>query len=167
MAYIVTTPGLAQPAVMRSSCPVNRHVVVVARTRGLSASLPHLAHILLALPQDRLEVLVLDDDPAGDPGNGADAVVRELGGQVRVLDRPAAGAAPNNDGLAEALTDDPDIVVQLTADGSHLPAEIEALVTTLVTSGGPVAVGSSLDFRAWDAHALRSMRPELIREVVR
>jgi|SRR5579875_3131188 len=161
MNYIVTTPDLAQPALMRSSCPVTRHVVVVARTHGASRSLPQLAHILLALPHDRLQVLVVDDDPAA----GADAVAREFGGQVRVLDRPAAGEDASNYGLTEALAADPDVVVQLAADGAHLPGEIETLVTTLLTSGGPV-VGTSPDFRAWDAQALRSMRPEQIRELV-
>lgn len=149
---------------MTPSCPPSRHVVVVARTHGIASSVPLLAHILLALPNARLQVLVVDDDP----GDGADGVVSEFGGQVRVLDRPSAGgvAGRYGVGLVEALALDPDVVVQMAADGSHLPADIELLVTSLVTSGAPV-VGSSPDFRAWDAHLLRSVRPAQLRGLAR
>ncbi|GGB31335.1 hypothetical protein GCM10011492_22460 [Flexivirga endophytica] len=176
--------------------------MVVVPTYNERESLPWLLADLLALPTDRLEVLVVDDNSPDGTGELAEEFSRASGGRVRVLHRAGkeglgrAYAA----GMTEALAAGAAVVVQMDADGSHPVEAIERMLTALRASSAAVAVGSryvaggSVDadwpwhrrvlssganayvrgvlglsvqdatagFKAWDAHALRSLEPDTV-----
>lgn len=129
---------------MESPCLQNQYVIVVVPTYNESESLPGLVRELLALPTDRLEVLVVDDNSPDGTGELAEDLARSTQGRVRVLHRPGkeglgrAYAA----GMAHALACGADVVVQMDADGSHPVTAIEPMVAALGEHAAAVAVGS-------------------------
>lgn len=117
-------------------------VVVVLPTYNERENIERVGRAILARPsQPRL--LVVDD---GSPDGTADIVTdlgREFPGRVTLLARSGksglgrAYAAGFENALAEG---DADVIVQMDADGSHDPADIDRLVAAL--DGADVALGS-------------------------
>lgn len=129
---------------MSSSCFANLRVIVVVPTYNERESLPRLVTKLLALPTDRLSVLVVDDNSPDGTGALAEELSRNTAGRVQVLHRPEkeglgrAYAA----GMAQALAAGAEVVVQMDADGSHPVSAIPRMATALAMNSAAVAVGS-------------------------
>ncbi|HWC24604.1 MAG TPA: polyprenol monophosphomannose synthase [Flexivirga sp.] len=129
---------------MPLSCLANHRVIVVVPTYNERDSLPQLVTNLLALPTDRLSVLVVDDNSPDGTGALADELSHSTAGRVQVLHRQGkeglgrAYAA----GMAEALAAGAEVVVQMDADGSHPVSAIDPMVTALAMNSAAVAVGS-------------------------
>ncbi|BBY28219.1 polyprenol monophosphomannose synthase [Mycolicibacterium sediminis] len=89
-----------------------------------------------------VHVLVVDDDSPDGTGAAADRIALRLS-QVHVLHRSAKeglGAAYLA-GFAWALDQGFDVVVEMDADGSHAPEQLEGLLTA-ISRGAHVAIGS-------------------------
>jgi dolichol-phosphate mannosyltransferase len=113
--------------------------VVVIPTYNEAESICPIVQAVLDLPS-LARVLVVDD---GSPDGTATLVEREFPpSRVEVLRRTSkdglgrAYAA----GFARALHDGADVVVQMDADGSHAPADVERLVAAVADAD--VAIGS-------------------------
>lgn len=122
----------------------SRQVAVIVPTYNERENLTRLIHGLLALPTERLGVLVVDDDSPDGTGEIADGLARLSEGRVHVLHRDGkeglgrAYAA----GMAWALSTCAEVIVQMDADGSHPIAAIEPMVAALSSNRAAVAVGS-------------------------
>jgi glycosyltransferase involved in cell wall biosynthesis len=107
-------------------------VSIVIPTRNEAENLPWVMH---RLPAGTHEVIVVD----GDSTDGTPEVARRLRPSVRVISQPLPGkGAAIAAGLLAATGD---VVVMLDADGSMDPAEIPALVGSLM-AGFDVVKGS-------------------------
>lgn len=103
-------------------------VIVIIPTYDEVENLPLIVEEVLA-QDDRIEILVVDDNSPDGTGKVADQL-REKTGRVHVLHRPekvGLGAAYRA-GLTEALRLDADIVIQMDADFSHPPATIKQML---------------------------------------
>jgi dolichol-phosphate mannosyltransferase len=103
-------------------------VIVIIPTYDEVENLPLI--VAEVLEQDeRIEVLVVDDNSPDGTGKVADDL-REQTGRVHVLHRPgkAGLGAAYRAGLTEALRLDADIVIQMDADFSHPPATIKEML---------------------------------------
>ncbi|MFC6704895.1 polyprenol monophosphomannose synthase [Flexivirga alba] len=122
----------------------NIQVVVIVPTYNERDNLRRLLCGLLALPSERLGVLVVDDNSPDGTGDLADEFAQATEGRVQVLHRPGkeglgrAYAA----GMAWALSTCAEVVVQMDADGSHPIEAIQPMVTALTANHAAVAVGS-------------------------
>ncbi len=117
-------------------------VVVVLPTYNERENIERVARAILDRPVG-VRLLVVDD---GSPDGTADIVselVRELPGRVTLLSRSAksglgrAYAAGFEEAVADPSTE---IVVQMDADGSHDPADVDRLVAAL--NDADLALGS-------------------------
>ena len=102
--------------------------IVVIPTYNEAENLPRLVPEVLA-QDDRIEVLVVDDDSPDGTGKRADRLA-EAEPRVHVLHRPAKqGLGPAyRDGIARALALGADLVVQMDADFSHPPAALPTML---------------------------------------
>ncbi len=100
--------------------------------------------VLERAPVDDHRVLVVDDGSPDGTGAIADRLAAELPGRVEVLHRPAPqGLGPAYlAGFAHALAGGADLVLEMDADFSHDPADVERLVRTVVDDGADLALGS-------------------------
>ena len=100
--------------------------------------------VLARSPVDDHRVLVVDDASPDGTGAIADRLAAELPGRVEVLHRGAPeGLGPAYlAGFARALAGGADLVLEMDADFSHDPADVERLVRTVVEGGADLALGS-------------------------
>ena len=100
--------------------------------------------VLARSPVDDHRVLVVDDASPDGTGAIADRLAAELPGRVEVLHRGAPeGLGPAYlAGFARALAAGADLVLEMDADFSHDPADVERLVRTVVDGGADLALGS-------------------------
>jgi dolichol-phosphate mannosyltransferase len=108
--------------------------------RIVTAVLPVLARS----PVDGHRVLVVDDSSPDGTGAIADRLAAEHPGRVEVLHRGAPqGLGPAYlAGFAHALAHGASLVLEMDADFSHDPADVERLITAVVRDGADVALGS-------------------------
>jgi dolichol-phosphate mannosyltransferase len=110
-----------------------RRVVVVIPTYNEAENLPLLVPEVLA-QDERLEVLVVDDNSPDGTGKLADELAAEEP-RVHVLHRSAKqglGAAYRA-GLARALELDADVVIQMDCDFSHPPSVLPEMLAEIET----------------------------------
>jgi dolichol-phosphate mannosyltransferase len=100
--------------------------------------------VLERAPVAEHRVLVVDDGSPDGTGAIADRLAAELPGRVEVLHRAAPqGLGPAYlAGFARALAAGADLVLEMDADFSHDPADVERLVRAVVEGGADVALGS-------------------------
>ncbi|HVV75565.1 MAG TPA: polyprenol monophosphomannose synthase [Mycobacteriales bacterium] len=131
-------------------------VVVVMPTYNERDNIEQMARSILERPC-RPRLLVVDDASPDGTGTIVSKLAAELPGRISLLERKGkdglgrAYAA----GFAMALADfDPDVVVQMDADGSHDPADIDRLVDAL--EHADLAIGSRYmsggDIVGWSKH---------------
>ncbi len=117
-------------------------VVVVVPTYQEADSLPEtLTRLRAAVPA--ADVLVVDD--ASPDGTGALADDRAAADPaISVLHRAGKNGlgAAYRDGFEWALARDYDVVVEMDADGSHLPEELPRLLTALQEHDADLVIGS-------------------------
>ena len=100
--------------------------------------------VLARSPVDDHRVLVVDDASPDGTGAIADRLAAELPGRVEVLHRGAPeGLGPAYlAGFARALAGGADLVLEMDADFSHDPADVERLLRAVVDGGADLALGS-------------------------
>ncbi|PYC77705.1 polyprenol monophosphomannose synthase [Streptomyces tateyamensis] len=126
---------------MTSSAP---KIVVVVPTYNERENLPVLAGLLAELELPNLHLLVVDDNSPDGTGEVADKLAAESGGTVGVLHRTAKDGLGRAylAGMARALDEGAEIVVQMDADLSHPSTAIPAMVQILETTDAAVVLGS-------------------------
>ncbi len=100
--------------------------------------------VLARAPVDDHRVLVVDDRSPDGTGAIADRLAAELPGRVEVLHRGAPqGLGPAYlAGFAHALAGGASLVLEMDADFSPDPADVERLVRAVVEGGADLALGS-------------------------
>ncbi len=111
---------------------------------NLEAIVAAVLPVLARSPVDGHRVLVVDDSSPDGTGAIADRLAAEHPGRVEVLHRGAPqGLGPAYlAGFARALEGGASLVLEMDADFSHDPADVERLITTVVRGGADVALGS-------------------------
>lgn len=119
-------------------------ITVVVPTYNEKDNLPTLVDQLLALPLDGLRILVVDDNSPDGTGEVADKMAAETPEQVGVVHRTVKDGLGRAyiTGMARALEDGADIVVQMDADLSHPSSVIPQMIETLRTTDAGVVLGS-------------------------
>ncbi|MBO1417587.1 polyprenol monophosphomannose synthase [Streptomyces sp. FH025] len=119
-------------------------VVVVVPTYNERENLPVLAGLLAELPVPNLHLLVVDDNSPDGTGEIAEKLASDSGGTVGVLHRTEKNGLGRAylAGMARALDEGADVVVQMDADLSHPASAIPAMVETLLTGETAVVLGS-------------------------
>jgi dolichol-phosphate mannosyltransferase len=114
--------------------------LVVVPTFNEATNLPRLVSTILSTPA--VSVLVVDDNSPDGTGEIADELARVHPGWVSVLHRPAKSGLGTAyvEGFRAALRTDADFIVQMDADFSHDPADIDRLVAAARLAD--VAIGS-------------------------
>ncbi len=142
----------------------------IVPTYNEASNLPVLVNELFALDIPAAKVLVVDDGSPDGTGEIAERLGQEMDGRVEVIQRGrkmGLGTA-YVDGMAHALAQLPDYVVQMDADMSHppdrVPAFLEALQSADVVVGSRyVSGGGSVDSWGIRRRALSLMSNEGIR----
>jgi dolichol-phosphate mannosyltransferase len=118
-------------------------VTVVVPTYNERDNLPKLVELLTALGLPNLHVLVVDDDSPDGTGELADKMALETPwiGVLHRTTKDGLGRAYIA-GIARALEEGADIVIQMDADLSHPAATIPVMVETLATTDAAVVIGS-------------------------
>jgi dolichol-phosphate mannosyltransferase len=117
-------------------------VVIVVPTYNEAENLPVLVERLFALKIPGLHLLIIDDGSPDGTGEVAKSLGHELDGRVELLQRGkkmGLGTA-YVDGMALALAQSPDYIVQMDADMSHPPERVPAFLEAL--EDADVVVGS-------------------------
>ncbi|MCU0670086.1 MAG: glycosyltransferase family 2 protein [Myxococcota bacterium] len=125
-----------------------------------------LPALLAALRRARpeLDCIVVDDGSR----DATAAVAAAAGARVLRLPFNLGYGAALQTGYKEALRRDAPWVVQMDADGQHLPAEVEALVGALASGDCDVVLGSRfLEASGYEMGAARSLGRDLFRAVAR
>ncbi|MFE2410339.1 polyprenol monophosphomannose synthase [Kitasatospora sp. NPDC059408] len=119
-------------------------VVVVVPTYNERENLPVLAGLLAQLPVPNLHLLVVDDNSPDGTGELADKLAAGADGRIGVLHRTEKDGLGRAylAGMARALDEDADVVVQMDADLSHPATAIPEMVRTLLTGDTAVVLGS-------------------------
>lgn len=102
----------------------------------------NLEKVVAGVRQFGHDVLIVDDASPDRTGEIADSIAASDGG-VRVLHRPrklGLGSA-YEDAFRIGLADGSALFVEMDADGSHLPANLDAIISAARSSGG-LAIGS-------------------------
>ncbi|MFE2559930.1 polyprenol monophosphomannose synthase [Streptomyces sp. NPDC059352] len=123
---------------------VSPKTVVVVPTYNERDNLPVLAGLLADLPVPNLHLLVVDDDSPDGTGEIADKLAAETPDTIGVLHRGAKDGLGRAylAGMARALDEGADIVVQMDADLSHPASAIPAMIDALTTENAAVVIGS-------------------------
>ncbi|WP_405862602.1 polyprenol monophosphomannose synthase [Streptomyces sp. NBC_00090] len=123
---------------------VSPKTVVVVPTYNERDNLPVLAGLLADLPVPNLHLLVVDDDSPDGTGEIADKLAAETPDTIGVLHRGAKDGLGRAylAGMARALDEGADIVVQMDADLSHPASAIPAMIDALSTGNASVVIGS-------------------------
>ncbi|MEE1788332.1 polyprenol monophosphomannose synthase [Streptomyces sp. SP17BM10] len=119
-------------------------VVVVVPTYNERENLPVLAGLLAQLPVPNLHLLVVDDNSPDGTGELADKLAAGADGRIGVLHRTEKDGLGRAylAGMARALDEGADVVVQMDADLSHPASAIPEMVRTLLTGDTAVVLGS-------------------------
>jgi len=115
---------------------------IIIPTFNEAQNLPKLLDIVLALPINKLGVLIIDDNSADGTGEAADSYAARYPERVRVMHREGKlglGSAYIQ-GMQKLLEGDSDVIGQMDADFSHDPLKIAELIDNL--KGADVAIGS-------------------------
>lgn len=130
-------------------------ITVVTPTYNEAENLPKLVSALFLLPLD-LRVLVVDDNSPDGTGRIAEELKAAHPQRVDVLHRPGKAGLRSAylTGFKKALDEGAQAIVQMDADFSHNPAEIETMAHLLETCdlviGSRYVQGGSVD-RDWAA----------------
>jgi dolichol-phosphate mannosyltransferase len=118
--------------------------VVVVPTYNERDNLPVLAGLLADLPVPNLHLLVVDDDSPDGTGEIADKLAADAPDTIGVLHRAAKDGLGRAylAGIARALDEGADVVVQMDADLSHPASAIPALIDALSTRNAGAVLGS-------------------------
>ena len=135
-----------QPAVLEQI-----RLTVVIPTYNEAANLPAMAAALFALPFDRMQLLVVDDNSPDGTGKVADDVAARYNTsaqpdrpRVVVLHRKGKGGLGTAyvDGMQRALADGAEYVLQMDADFSHSPNYIPQMLGVMLATDAHVVIGS-------------------------
>jgi dolichol-phosphate mannosyltransferase len=123
---------------------VSQQVTVVVPTYNERDNLPVLVDRLAALGIDGLGVLVVDDGSPDGTGEVADQLALESELPVGVLHRRSKDGLGRAyvAGIARALAEGADVVIQMDADLSHPASAIPAMLEVLATTDAAVVLGS-------------------------
>jgi dolichol-phosphate mannosyltransferase len=119
-------------------------VTVVVPTYNERENLPVAVQRLTALPVSDLHVLVVDDNSPDGTGDAADKLAAELPNVMSVLHRTEKNGLGRAyiAGIAKALDEGADVVIQMDADLSHPAEVIPAMLDKLENSDAGVVLGS-------------------------
>ncbi|MFJ9695955.1 polyprenol monophosphomannose synthase [Kitasatospora sp. NPDC101183] len=119
-------------------------VVVVVPTYNERENLPVLAGLLADLEVPNLHLLVVDDGSPDGTGEVAEKLAADSGGTVGVLHRTTKDGLGRAylAGMARALDEGADIVVQMDADLSHPASAIHEMLRILEDGETAVVLGS-------------------------
>jgi dolichol-phosphate mannosyltransferase len=119
-------------------------IVVVVPTYNERENLPTLAGLLADLELPNLHLLVVDDNSPDGTGEVADKLAADSDGTIGVLHRTAKDGLGRAylAGMARALDEGADIVIQMDADLSHPSTAIPEMVRLLQTTDAAVVLGS-------------------------
>ncbi|WLQ42124.1 polyprenol monophosphomannose synthase [Streptomyces laculatispora] len=119
-------------------------IVVVVPTYDERTNLPVLVGLLMDLGLPGLHVLVVDDNSPDGTGEVADRLAAETGGVVGVLHRTEKDGIGRAyvAGMARALAEGADVVIQMDADLSHPVSRVPVMVDTLFAEDAAVVIGS-------------------------
>ena len=138
---------LVENTVPARTCSTRAQVVVIVPTYNEVENLPILVERLLCLNIPRLKLLVVDDGSPDGTGEVAERLGHSLNGKVELLQRGrkmGLGSAYVA-GMAHALVQHPDYIVQMDADMSHppeyVPEFLDALKNTDVVVGSRYVLG--------------------------
>ncbi|MGO4247800.1 polyprenol monophosphomannose synthase [Paenarthrobacter sp. RAF54_2] len=137
-------------------------ITVVVPTYNERDNLPLLTAQLASLGIENLHVLVVDDNSPDGTGELADRLAGDSGGMISVLHRKEKDGLGRAyvAGMARALAEEADIVIQMDADLSHpfsvIPTMIDRIRTgaALVIGSRYVAGGSTATEWPWHRKAL-------------
>lgn len=117
-------------------------ICVVLPTYNEADNLPAMAAELLALPLPALQVVVVDDSSPDGTGAIADRLARHHPGRIHVLHRTGQRGLGRAyiEGFRYALQLGADYIIQMDADFSHSPEDVERLLAA--AQKADVAVGS-------------------------
>lgn len=126
-------------------------ITFVIPTYNEAENLPRLLSNLFNLPQERLNVLVIDDNSRDGTGQIADELCAKYPGRLSVIHRAGKlglGSAYIN-GFRHLLQGESEAIGQMDADFSHEPAKVVELVNALkdcsVAIGSRYVPGGSVD----------------------
>jgi dolichol-phosphate mannosyltransferase len=120
-------------------------VTVVLPTYNEAANLPVIVDALFALPLTGLRILVADDNSPDGTGRIADELAARYGAdRMGVLHRPGKQGLGRAyvDGMARAMQDGAEFVVQMDSDLSHAPDYLPQMLGTLLATNADVVIGS-------------------------
>ncbi|SDX03502.1 dolichol-phosphate mannosyltransferase [Arthrobacter sp. cf158] len=122
----------------------NPKITVVVPTYNERENLPVLVARIHALGIQNLSVLVVDDNSPDGTGAVADQLAAESMGAVSVLHRKEKDGLGRAyvAGMARALAENSDIVIQMDADLSHPVSAIPTMLDLIRTSGAALVIGS-------------------------
>jgi dolichol-phosphate mannosyltransferase len=114
--------------------------LVIVPTYDERENLPPLAQALLAIPG--LDLMVVDDGSRDGTADAADALAAAHPGRVRVLHRTGVRGLGRSyvEAMLAALRTDADVICQMDADLSHLPADLPRLLAAV--EGADLVIGS-------------------------
>jgi dolichol-phosphate mannosyltransferase len=119
-------------------------IVIVIPTYNESNNLEQMTEALFGLPFADLHLIIVDDNSPDGTGDLADGLAQRRPDRMSVIHRAGKmglGTAYAT-GFRQALTLQPDVVVQMDADFSHSPAYIPRMVAALDEAEVDVVVGS-------------------------
>jgi dolichol-phosphate mannosyltransferase len=132
------------------------HITIVMPTYNEAENLSKISAALFKLPDQDLNLLVVDDNSPDGTGQVADKLVQQYPGRVSVIHRAGKlgfGSAYIQ-GFQQALEQGADVVGQMDADFSHPPEKIAEMISKLETCdlvvGSRYVPGGSLDHE-WPA----------------
>jgi dolichol-phosphate mannosyltransferase len=120
-------------------------LTVVLPTYNEAANLPVIVGELLGLPLTGLRILVADDNSPDGTGKIADDLVQRYGpDRIAVMHRPGKQGLGRAyvDGMARAVGDGAEFVVQMDTDLSHAPEYLPQMLGTLLATDADVVIGS-------------------------
>ncbi len=127
-------------------------LTVILPTYNERENLPRMVEALLALALPvRLSVLVVDDNSPDGTGQAADELAARHAGRVAVLHRSAKDGLGKAylAGIARALSEGAELLLQMDCDFSHQPRYVPALLAALpgadMVLGSRYVPGGSLD----------------------
>ncbi len=118
-------------------------IVVVIPTYNEAENIGSLVSELLALPCSP-QILIVDDNSPDGTGEIADQLAMQYPGTVHVKHRTHKQGLGRAyvDGFAEAIGMDTDYIVQMDADHSHRPQDLQAMMNTAVATNADLVLGS-------------------------
>jgi dolichol-phosphate mannosyltransferase len=126
-------------------------IIVVIPTYNEADNLAAIASELWSLPIPRLRILIVDDDSPDGTGMIADSLVEQNPGKINVLHRTGKRGFGSAyiDGFKHALSQKPDVIIQMDADFSHspeyIPGFLDALANANAVIGSRYVPGGSVD----------------------